>query len=385
MNHSSTLTSKTAIIISMNAMIGAGIFAVPLALQKSAGPIGLVTVLITALIVWCLACALGAIAEKNTHATSFYEYIKPWGGHVLASAVTVMHTTGMVIAMGLLTQELGYTLSELAPIFPALAWSGICLAGIFLVILQGTALSTWGQYALICCTIVPLCCISILCFWHASWSNIIPFAPHGILPAIFASKIIIFGYFGFECISSLAPLLRHPERDMPRILTIAIALVSLVYFLFISSFIFSIPHSVINQSPKTFIDALALTFPQHGWLLSMVNIGVISALTGTIHSMLWSLKAVISSLKNDFKPFPFRPASLLLYAIVCIFGMCVVINAPGTFFSLTALCVVPTYFVTVATIFVRPSQFNTTTKICGVVGWIAAIIITLSALYTLIA
>lgn len=380
---SSYLKPRTAIIISMNAMIGAGIFAVPLTLQKTAGPIGLITVVCTALIVWCLAFALGAIAEKNTRATSFYEYIAPWGGRILATVVTAMHTLGMMIAMGLLVQELGYTLHGIAPWYTATSWSGIMLSIIFCIIVQGTMLSTVGQYILIACTVVPLMLISALCFFNLSWNNIIPFAPHGIGPAISASKIIIFGYFGFECVSSLAPLLKNPQRDMPRILTISIALVSAIYLMFISSFIFAIPQTVIALAPKSFIEALLLQFPQHIWILRMVNIAVVSALIGTIHSMLWSLKAVFISFKKDFHHIPCSPLALLAIATCVIFGLCSTITAPNTFFSLTALCVVPTYFVTVTTIFVQPTQFSFISKLCGLAGWLAAIIITLSALYTL--
>lgn len=383
MNHSAFLTPRTAIIISMNAMIGAGIFAVPLALRQNAGPIGLVTVLITALMVWCLAFALGAIAEQNTHATSFYEYIKPWGGTNLASTVSILHTLGMIIAMSLLTQELGHTLHGIAPALPSILWSIIILVAIFFVILQGTALSTWGQYALACCTLAPLILISALCFSQASWKNVIPFAPYGLLPALFASKIVIFGYFGFECISALAPLLRNPQRDMPRILTFSIALVSAIYFLFIGSFIFAIPHDALNGRAQTFIDTLAVQFPHHTWLLTVINIAVISALAGTIHSMLWSLKGALMSFKHNFSLRP-RVTMLMQYIMGIIVILCMVITSPGTFFSLTALCVVPTYFVTIATIFIQPSQFTLTTKICGIIGWVATIIITLSAFYTLL-
>jgi amino acid transporter len=384
MTHSSSyLRARTAIIISMNAMIGAGIFAVPLALQKAAGPIGLITVLITALMVWCLAFSLGSIAAKNTHATSFYEYIEPWGGHWLASLVTIMHTSGMVIAMGLLIQELGFILYGIAPWFQAMIWSGLMLSIILLITLQGTMLSTWGQYLLIGCTVIPLTIISMLCFFHMSLSNIIPFAPHGIIPAIAASKIIIFGYFGFECVSSLAPLLQYPQRDMPRILTISIILVSCIYLFFISSFILAMPPALLAEAPQSFIEALLLRFPKHIWILRMVNIAIISALTGTVHSMLWSLKAILISLKKDWGVFPGTPSVLLVLSALIIFGMCIFISSSNTFFSLTALCVVPTYFVTITTIFVRPTQFSMISKFCGIVGWIAAIIITLSALYTL--
>lgn len=388
MNNNNYVTPTTATVIAMNAMIGAGIFSMPMALYAMAGPAGLCSILFVATTIWCLAYTLGKIAEHHKSALSFYHYIEPWGGARLAHSVVALYSVGMVTAMGVLTRALGNELHALFPAAPACMWSGIIIASITLVLMRGITLSTIGQYTLIICTLLPIIGISLLCLMHGSLANLIPWNPHGTLSIIAASKVIIFGYFGFECITSLTPFLRNPSTSLPTILTVAITAVSLLYFVFILSIMLAIPSELLNNSQFSFMHVLMTTFPHYTWLLNAVTVGIISAIVGTLHAMLWAATSLLSSnLQNVTKAFSRKiipPVYVLLGTSITIFVVSIQVYNLSTLFSLVALAVVPTYFVTVATVFQKRYQFSITTKVCGAIGWLASVIITLSALYTMV-
>ena len=73
----------TAVIVGANAMIGAGIFTIPIALQAQTGPIGLLTFAFVIVAVLCLALSFSRVAALYPSEGSFYIYAKQWGGHTV--------------------------------------------------------------------------------------------------------------------------------------------------------------------------------------------------------------------------------------------------------------------------------------------------------------
>src|SRR5437870_2808444 len=128
----------TATIIGMNAMIGAGIFGIPIALSIKAGPIGIVTTLLVALSVLFIALSLARVAELFPVEGSFYTYAKQWGGHVMGLISAGAYLIGLTIAMGLLTQKAGVYLQHYFPSVTAYTL-GLC------TLIMLTALNAFGM------------------------------------------------------------------------------------------------------------------------------------------------------------------------------------------------------------------------------------------------
>src|SRR5690606_30021801 len=106
----------TATIVCMNAMIGAGIFSVPVALQSEVGPAGLITYLFVILAVWCIALSLARVAALYPQEGSFYTYARQWGGNKIGAAAACSYLIGLVIAMGLLAQIAASYLQTFIPL-----------------------------------------------------------------------------------------------------------------------------------------------------------------------------------------------------------------------------------------------------------------------------
>lgn len=336
------LSLWTAVIINMNAMIGAGIFSVPHALFLHAGPAGIITCILVTLGIWCLAYSFAELARRYPGEGSFYRYASQWGGNIAGSTATLCYLIGMTIGMGLLARVTGDLLYEIIPQAP-LMWSIVIIALLALLNVKGLRISTLGQRLLIAATLIPMGIITLLCLLHASPQNLVPFAPHGITALILATKIVIFGFFGFECAASLAPLLANPEQDLPRAITRSVILVGCIYLIFITAIMLALP-STAGHSTASLPKMLMHIMPHAAWLVTLVRFSIISALLGTLHAMLWAASSLLVSLNKQIRVLhPFTSSHGILIISGGIIAAAALITNLDLFFSLTALAVVFAY------------------------------------------
>ena len=278
----------TATIVGMNAMIGAGIFSVPSALAGRVGPAGILTYLFVIASVWCMAQLLSEVAKMFPKEGSFYAYTKSWGGHKLGLMSVLSYNLGVVVGIGLLVQIAGNYLHSYIPIAsPAVL--GITLISILTILnAVGVKLSKLGQHVLIICTVFPILTIIFMGFKHANLSYLTPFAPYGLSNVMDATSAVIFGFFGFEAAASLFNVVRNPERTVPKALTYSISIVGGLYLLFAAAIILSTPKSLFTGSSAPLTEILRNVFPNNKIILTIVHFAILSAITGTLHSMVWS-------------------------------------------------------------------------------------------------
>ena len=196
----SKISLAVATIVGMNAMIGAGIFAVPAALASNVGPAGILTFAFVIIAVWLMGSSMARVAQLYPQEGSFYTYAKQWGGHAMGLIAAGSYMIGLLIAMGLLAQVAGSYLHGYFPVFSSFGWGMIVLALLSFLNMLGVVLSEVGQLILICTTVFPLIATSLLCLTKADFSNLQPFMPYGLTNIFAATKAVIFGFFGFECL-----------------------------------------------------------------------------------------------------------------------------------------------------------------------------------------
>ncbi len=274
-------------------MIGSGIFAAPAVMASYVGPAGIIAYIMVVISVWFTAISLARLAELYPHEGAFYTYASQWGGNMVGLIAGFCYYIGLVCAMGLLAQVTGTYLHTLVPNISSSVLGLMLLTVLIILNLYGAALSTIGQQILICTTVFPLIAITLLCFSKASIHNLFPFAPHGAVHILKATRIVIFSFFGFECAASLFSLVENPKQNVPRALMYSIAIVGIIYTLFITSIILAVPMEHFADPRIPLSETLQILFPQYGWLLLLVHCAILSALIGTIHSMIWSSGALV--------------------------------------------------------------------------------------------
>jgi len=376
---SNKISLTTAIVISVNAMFGAGIFLLPGKMASQCGPAGILTTFFVAAAVWLIGYCVARVAANVPGEGSFYLYTKQWGGHRLGLIVSSLYIIGLTIAIGLIFNTAGTYLQHYFPTTNPLFLSAIVWTLVIALNISGAKLSSIGQKILIFTTLVPLLLTTILCFTKANFTNLIPFAPYGYKNVLFASRLVIFSFFGFEAVAALAAHVREPQRTLPRALMIATAVVGFIYVCFLGSLFLSISASQFVPG-ETITHALAHLFPSSAWLLELINIAILSALIGCSHSMVWSISSLTLSLFKTFNnslgiAARSNTATMQQIAVLLVglgsLASCMFLNADQAFYF-TALFVVTAYTATIRTFMTIKKERTLTNTIIAILALAAA-------------
>ncbi len=376
----------TATIVGMNAMIGAGIFTAPAALTSGVGPGGILAYAFVIIAVWFMALSISRVASLYPEEGSFYNYAKQWGGHTMGVLSAGAYLIGLFIAMGLLSQVAGFYLHEYIHAVSPESLGILTLLALIILNMIGVKLSEAGQIVLICLTVIPLIITTIIGFMHADINNVIPFLPYGFKNVIAATKAVIFGFFGFEAAASLYAVVKNPEKNVPKALTYSIVIVGILYLLFVASIIVSVPITAFNKPEIAVTSILRHAFPEYKWLIPLLGISILSAILGTLHSMIWSSSSLLLSFFHQLKnPITKRivHSKYNTQIAVLIVGSFILISTLifknlNLFFSLTAIFILFSYATSMITLLVKSTY--ATDKLITLAGLATASIIFIFAI-----
>jgi basic amino acid/polyamine antiporter, APA family len=370
-----------ATIVGMNAMIGSGIFSIPAALASNVGPAGILTFAFVIISVWCMGSSIARLAQLYPQEGSFYIYTKQWAGHVGGLISAGSYLIGLIIAMGLLGKVAGAYLHTPLPFLSAFQWGIITIITFTILNMIGVVLSEAGQMILICTTVFPLIATILLCFSKADFANLIPFMPYGFINVFAATKAVIFAFFGFECAASLYNVVENPKKNVSKALTLTITLVGTLYMLFVVSLILAVPlRYFISEAPLP--DILHKIFPENRWIITTIHLSILSAVLGTIHSMLWSSSALLLSYLKQFKNKTInqliQKETLNQRMAVAIIGLCILttfltLKDFNLFISATAFFIVFAYATSIITLLTLKEEWKSTVEITKtIVGLLTA-------------
>jgi amino acid transporter len=380
---------STATIVGMNAMIGAGIFSIPATLAAHVGPAGILALIFVIISIWFMATSIARLAYLFPEEGSFYTYAKQWSGHLGGMLAVSSYLIGLLLAMGLLCRQAGIYLHTFIPFIDPYALGIITLVVLILINMFGVRMSQAGQHVLIVCTVFPLLATTIMCLSKASLQNILPFAPYGLTNVMKATRIVIFSFFGFECATSLFNIVENPAKNVPKALAYSILLVGIIYTLFIGSIIISTPTEYFTSSSMRISEVLIKLFPNHQWVITLIDFSILSAIVGTIHSMIWSssnlLKDIISKMHNTIarkliSQGYINNQNMVLFIGFPILLSYILLENINLFFYLTALFIVFAFVMSIITLLTLKEEWKNQQNIQTIFGVITATAIFVFAL-----
>lgn len=383
---SQKLSLSVATMIGLNTMIGAGIFTLPSKLGALAGPAGLITYILAFVAIWFIAQSFARAAYLFPQEGSFYIYAKQWGGHTMGLISAGAYMFGLLFAMGLLCQFTGSYLYSTLGFSNAQTLGLISLVAVVVLNMLGAKLSQIGQYILLVATIIPLAIIITMCLSKANVANLFPFMPYGPFSILRGIKVVVFGFFGFECVASLFNSVENAEKNVPLSLQYALFITGLIYFIFLASALLAIPGALFAaNSNLTMPEALQALFPANsGFIIAIVNFGIIIALIGTIHSLIWGLGALmLSYLKNMHNKtlqhyihqgYITQNLTVLLCGII-VFTSFMTVNNVEIFFSLTNVGVVFAYICSIVSLLFVKSEWKSGQNTKTIIAILAGLII----------
>lgn len=382
----------TATIVAMNAMIGAGIFAIPAALAQKGGPASIITFLFVAFACWCMAQSLSRVAQLFPEEGSFYTYAKQWGGHYTGIIAASSYLIGVIIAMSLLSHAAGQHLAHYTTAINQSSLGIITLIILTFLNMMGVSLSSVGQKIIIALTLIPLIGTTFLCFSNGSITNLTPFAPHGISSIFDQTRIVIFAFFGFESITSLFALIKNPEKNLPRAISYSLLIVATLYLLFVFSLIFAIPASIFSTHPGTISNALLETFPHYKWIIEGIHFSCLFAIIGTLHSMIWAsgelFLALVKKMKNQKAKFLIKKNILNHSSSIGLIGLAILLSyrflKSNVLWDLTALFIIFTFICATFILLKIDAEWKSKRNIITLIGIATAFLIFYFATQSLI-
>jgi amino acid efflux transporter len=217
--------------LSVGAVLGTGVISMPALAAAVAGPASLVAWLALILLSAPLAWTFAALGARHPDGGGVSTYVRLAFGPRAAAAVgwcfyfaiPLGAPPACAFAGGYVADVLGGGRVTRIATFLAIVgavfvmnWFGLRISGRVQLVLTGVLA------ALLVVTVVAA-------LPHAHRANLTPFAPHGWSGVGAAAAVLVWGFAGWEAVSSLSAEYRDPRRDVPRATGIAVVVVGVLY------------------------------------------------------------------------------------------------------------------------------------------------------------
>lgn len=276
-------------------MVGSGIFRTPglVALQLGRPWLTFVAWLLGGALAFLGALVFAELATRHPRAGGKYVYAReafgPKAGFVVGWVEGLAIYTAAIAAFGVVTGEF---------IGRLVGWAdwrirvvGVVAVAAFVGInLIGVASGRWVQNVVTAAKVFALSAVVVLAFAAgdgAGWSGSLPDAPVGT--ALFAAlavafQSVIWSYYGYVDAAKIAEEVVAPERTLPRVFLIGIAVVTALYLLLNAAFLHVLPFERIAASELVAGDVAAVIVgPGAGSMIAILALLVVLAsLNGNI-------------------------------------------------------------------------------------------------------
>ncbi len=358
---------KTAVIIGVNAMIGAGVLTIPTLLSSIVGPAGILTTVFSIIIVLAIGLSFGRLAQLYSADGWSYNYPAKWAGHKTGIVSAFFYLFGIIVGMGFLAQQAGIWFNRIIPFLSPNILGIIIISILTLLVLAGAKASSWSQYLIVLLVLIPLVLTSIFCWIHFDVKLVSPFIPYGFTSVLNAMPVVLFSLLGFESIASLYSVIEKPKKNVPRAFVYSISIVGIVYLLFFYGVLFAVPANFFAQGINEPISSVfGRFFPNATFLSALIFLGAVFGIMGTIHSMLWSISELFTSVLKQTKSRIIhklidkniwnKKASVIVTSFFMILSA--IFIEGGFLITITALFIILSYVLSIILLLFNKSEWN---------------------------
>lgn len=342
------------VALSVNGVIGSGIYLLPASVALLLGPASLWAVLLAglavALIVLCFAQA-GSYFDQPGGA---YLYTREAFGDFAGFQVGWMTWLTRISTAAALSNGLAMAVSQLWPA-AASGWvkALVIVLGLGLVTgfnLVGVRSGTRLSVVLVIGKLLPLVFLIVVGMFYIDWSRLAVDVMPGRTGLTEAALLLLFAFAGFENTAAAAGEFRNPKRDLPFALLATIAIVTLVYVAIQAVALGTLPNLATSTSP---LAEAAGGFAGPGAVLLLTVGAVVSILGTTSSTTLFGPRYVYALSRDGYGPAVlgrvhprWRTPDL---AILLQFVLSVALALSGSFVELALLSVLARLFAYVGT------------------------------------
>ncbi|MEU3557333.1 APC family permease [Streptomyces fragilis] len=225
------LTTAQGTALSVGAVLGTGVIALPALAADIAGPASLLAWLALVVLSVPLAVAFAALGARHADAGGVSTYARLAFGERSAAvagwcfylAIPPGATAAALFGGSYVSDALGG--GTLTTVITAAGVMGTVTA----VNAAGLRVTGRLQVVLFVLLLALLTAAVLFSLPHADTANLRPFAPHGWSAVGPAAALLVFCFAGWEAVAHLAGEFRRPDRDLPRATGAAVVIVGVVY------------------------------------------------------------------------------------------------------------------------------------------------------------
>lgn len=292
----------SAVIIQTNAMIGAGIVAIPAILVQATGSIGILAYLLCILTVLCMTFSFGELSLLHGGQAWCYRFPYVLGGQILGRIGAFCYVVGVLIALGLVAKEAGVWLHESVSIASPEVLTFCTVLVLSLLVFAGKNVSAIGQYVYSGIIFLGILLTSGICFAHFDSTLFFQDSQKESISLLGLTPALLFSFLGFESITSLYTLVANPRKNVFIGGIIGVVAVGVLYVTFSTSVVGSIsPEYFHALSKASLANVLSIAFPRYGFISQLLYVGGLFAIIGTLHSMIWSVSVLIGDITGKVR------------------------------------------------------------------------------------
>jgi amino acid transporter, AAT family len=301
------LSARQMAMVAVGGSIGTGLLLGSGAAIQVAGPAVVVTYVLSALISWTVAMALGEMSSMHPAAGSFGVYaelyLNPWASFVARYG----YWFSVVIAIGSEVVAAGTYMRVWFPHVPVVVW--MVVFGLFLVLINLFSVGDYGtfEYWFAMIKVVTIFVFIVMGAVLLFGGKVQPqytagggFAPKGWLSPLMAASFGLYSFLGIEMVAISSGEARS-SADVSRATRIAFALLAFIYVGAMAVLVGVMPWQRAGVSQSPFVTVFAVAgIPAAGFLMNVVVLT--AALSGANASLYVTSRMLFSLARSGYAP-----------------------------------------------------------------------------------
>ena len=289
---------RSAIIINLGAIIGAGIFVIIGIAAGKAGPAIIVSIFVSAIIAIFTGLSFSEIDQHISKEGGVYEYAKESFAPSAGFIGGTMWTFSNMIAISAVSLSTGSYINSLFHLHIDLIVFGIPVIIMFAILnMLGIKNSAKTLSILVGINIAILIIFVVSGLFYFKLGDFSNFAPHGFTGIMEGSALIFFAFTGFSRITTIGDEVKNPEKNIPKAIIISIIISSALYSIVAIVAIGLIPSSNLALASAPLSAAIAVL--HNPYILIIVAIGGITATAGVVLTGILGTSRVLYAMGRD--------------------------------------------------------------------------------------
>ncbi|WMT52212.1 MAG: amino acid permease [Ferroplasma sp.] len=289
---------RSAVIINLGAIIGAGIFVIIGIAAGKAGPAIILSIFISAIIAIFTGLSFSEIAQHISKEGGVYEYAKESFAPSAGFIGGTMWTFSNMIAISAVSLSMGSYINSLFHLHLNLIFYGIPVIIFFAVLnLLGIKNSARTLSILVVVNVIILIIFIISGLFYFKVQNFTNFAPGGFTGIMEGSALIFFAFTGFSRITTVGDEVKNPEKNIPKAIILSIVISSALYSAVAVVAIGLIPASNLASASAPL--SAAINVLHNPYLIVIIAVGGITATAGVVLTGILGTSRVLFAMGRD--------------------------------------------------------------------------------------